>query len=167
MIVPGSDGTYLSCPVRIVGASMQDPAPSAKRPVRSWLSARAERAVQRRTVFSFLVGITVTTALVTGLVAHLIDRADFPSFGIGIWWAIVTLGTVGYGDVVPHTGWGRVLGGAVIIFGVTFIAFLVAIVTSMLVDAHRPEEEEKHQELQALLRSIDARLEAIESRLAD
>jgi voltage-gated potassium channel len=53
--------------------------------------------------------VTAFTAVVTGLVAHLIDRKDFPSFGIGVWWAIVTLGTVGYGDLVPHTGWGRFL----------------------------------------------------------
>ena len=65
------------------------------------------------------------------LIAHLIDRKDFPTFGIAVWWAIVTLGTVGYGDVVPHTAWGRVLGGVVIVCGVTFISFLVAIVTSL------------------------------------
>jgi len=122
----------------------------------------ASRAVQRRRVFTFLVAITATTAVVTGLIAHVIDRTDFPTFGIGVWWAVVTLGTVGYGDVVPHTGWGRFLGGVTIIFGVTFISFLVAIVTSMLVDANRPAEE---KEMHALLRSIDARLAAIESRL--
>ena len=122
----------------------------------------ASRAVQRRRVFTFLVAITATTAVVTGLIAHVIDRTDFPTFGIGVWWAVVTLGTVGYGDVVPHTGWGRFLGGVTIIFGVTFISFLVAIVTSMLVDANRPAEE---KEMHDLLRSIDARLEAIESRL--
>jgi hypothetical protein len=35
---------------------------------------------------------------------------------------MVTIGTVGYGDIVPHTGWGRVLGAVVIV--VTFISFL-------------------------------------------
>jgi len=37
---------------------------------------------------------------------------------------MVTIGTVGYGDIVPHTGWGRVLGAVVIVVGVTFISFL-------------------------------------------
>ena len=52
--------------------------------------------------------------------------SDFPTFGTGVWWAIVTLATVGYGDVVPHTAWGRVLGAVVILIGVTFLSFLTA-----------------------------------------
>jgi len=87
-------------------------------------------AVENRRVFPYLIGVTALTAVATGLVAHLIDRKDFPTFGIGVWWAVVTLGTVGYGDVVPHTAWGRLLGSVVIVCGVTFISFLIAIVTS-------------------------------------
>jgi voltage-gated potassium channel len=133
------------------------------------MTRRAQIAVQRRRVFAYLVGATGTIAVLTGLIAHLIDRKDFPTFGIGVWWSIVTLGTVGYGDVVPHTAWGRVLGGFVIVFGVTFISFLVAIVTSLFVDASRADEQDtrdaQHAEIQGLLRDIDARLGAIESRL--
>jgi voltage-gated potassium channel len=138
-------------------------------PVRSWLTRRARIAVQRRRVFLYLVGATGAIAVVTGLIAHLIARKDFPTFGIGVWWSIVTLGTVGYGDVVPHTAWGRVLGGFVIVVGVTFISFLVAIVTSLFVDVSRADDQDtraaQHAETQALLRSIDARLTAIESQL--
>ena len=136
--------------------------------VRGRLMRRAATAVDNRTVFGYLVGVTATVAVATGLIAHVIDRADFPTFGIGVWWSIVTLGTVGYGDVVPHTAWGRVLGGTVIVLGVTFISFLIAIVTSMLVDANRGEiedaEDAKYRETQALLRSIDERLAALEQR---
>ena len=75
-----------------------------------------------------------------------------------VWWSIVTLATVGYGDVVPHTAWGRVLGGFVIVFGVTFLSFLVAIVTSLFVDANRADDKDErnaqHQENQALLRDL-------------
>jgi voltage-gated potassium channel len=123
-------------------------------------------AVSNRRVFPYLVGVIAVTSLVTGLIAHLIDRKDFPSFGIGIWWAVVTLGTVGYGDVVPHTTWGRVLGGVVIVCGVTFISFLIAIVTSLFIDAGRDAEREaneaRHAEVTYLLRQLDARLGALE-----
>ena len=102
--------------------------------LQSRLRNRAMRAVSNRRVFPYLVGVIACTSVLTGLIAHLIDRKDFPSFGIGVWWATVTLGTVGYGDVVPHTTWGRVLGGAVIVCGVTFISFLIAIVTSLFID---------------------------------
>jgi voltage-gated potassium channel len=123
-------------------------------------------AVENRRVFPYLVGVTALTAILTGVIAHVIDRKDFPSFGVGVWWAIVTLGTVGYGDVVPHTAWGRVLGGVVIICGVTFLSFLIAIVTSLFIDAHRASEEEatraRHDQLLELLRTMDARLSALE-----
>src|SRR5262245_2107429 len=125
-------------------------------------------AVANRRVFPYLVAVTALTGVVTGLVAHLIDRKDFPTFGVGVWWAIVTLGTVGYGDVVPHTAWGRVLGGVVIVSGVTFLSFLIAIVTSLFVDANREAQEEelqaRHDELLGLLQTLDTRLAAIEQR---
>jgi voltage-gated potassium channel len=120
-------------------------------------------------VFLYLVSVTAVIAITTGLVAHLIDRKDFPTFGIGVWWSVVTLGTVGYGDVVPHTAWGRVLGGFVIVFGVTFISFLVAIVTSLFVDASRADDKDardaQHEQTQALLGDIGNRLTAIEASL--
>jgi voltage-gated potassium channel Kch len=137
--------------------------------VGSRLARRARIAVQKRRVFAYLVSVTAAIAVLTGLIAHLIDRKDFPSFGIGVWWSIVTLGTVGYGDVVPHTAWGRVLGGFVIVFGVTFISFLVAIVTSLFVEANRADDKDtrdaQHEETQVLLREIAARLRAVEARL--
>jgi hypothetical protein len=60
-------------------------------------------AVENRRVFPYLVAVTALTGVVTGLVAHVTDRKDFPTFGVGVWRAIVALGTGGYGDVVPHT----------------------------------------------------------------
>ena len=131
------------------------------------------RAVASRRVFPYLAVMTVALGLLAGFVVTLVDRKDFPTFGTGVWWAIVTLGTVGYGDVVPHTAWGRVLGGAVIVIGVTFIAFLTATVTSYFVSA---EDEESRiashdeivggiAELVEALASIDGRLAAIEAKL--
>ena len=122
--------------------SMSVPENTARRPLPVAPAYRAMLAVSNRRVFPYLVGVIAFTSVATGLIAHLIDRKDFPSFGIGVWWAVVTLGTVGYGDVVPHTAWGRVLGGIVIVCGVTFISFLIAIVTSLFSDASRDAERE-------------------------
>ena len=88
---------------------------------RSSTRARTQRAVVNRRVFPFLALTTLIVALVAGFVVTVIDKQDFPDYGTAVWWAIVTLGTVGYGDVVPHTGWGRVVGSVVIIVGVTFM----------------------------------------------
>jgi len=124
-------------------------------------------------VLTFLIVAITVLAVVTGVVARLIDRRDFHSFGDGIWWSIVTLGTVGYGDIVPHTTWGRVLGSIVIVCGVTFIAFLTATVTSLFVTVDQQEalakvhelREESDEDTRAALRAIDERLAAIDSKL--
>src|SRR4249919_1903954 len=67
------------------------------------LHARARRAASSGHVIPYLAGSIAVTAILTGFVSTLVDRRDFPTFGDGIWWAIVTLGTVGYGGIVPHT----------------------------------------------------------------
>src|SRR5262245_7417183 len=115
----------------------------------------------------------VVVALLAGLVVTIIDKEDFPNYGTAVWWAIVTLATVGYGDVVPHTGWGRVVGSVVIIFGVTFIAFLTAVVTSLFVEAEQEEHRQRvdesqraaHDETLRLLQDVSDRLSVVESTL--
>ena len=130
------------------------------------LAEQTRRAVARRRIFPFLLMVTTALALLAGFIVTLVDRDDFPTFGTGLWWAIVTLATVGYGDVVPHTAWGRVIGSVVILIGVTFIAFLTAIVTSYFVSADQAEAEERErQRTDALLEATES-LRRIEQRLA-
>lgn len=126
-----------------------------------------------RRVFPYLAAATAALAGIVGVVVRAVDPKDFHSVGEGIWWAIVTLATVGYGDVVPTTPWGRVIGSIVIVFGVTFLAFLTATVTSLFVSSEqevaaereREERAKSAEETRALLRRLDDRLSAIESRL--
>src|SRR5438094_7002029 len=132
---------------------------------------RTKRAVANRRIFPFLLLATAGLGLLSGFVVTVVDHKDFPSFGTGVWWAIVTLGTVGYGDVVPHTAWGRLVGSVVIIVGVTFISFLIATVTSYFVAAEEADAAEEANaaraaraaEAAATLRRIEERLAAIEA----
>jgi len=95
--------------------------------------ARTERAIVKGRVLPYLAGTSLVMAMAAAAAIRIVDRADFPTYGDGLWWAVVTLGTVGYGDLVPHNAWGRVVGGLVILFGVTAIAMLISIVTSYFV----------------------------------
>jgi voltage-gated potassium channel len=155
--------------------TVEPPSPAAPDPPeRSGISERilerftrrAERAIARRRIFRYLAGAMLVLALAAGVLARLVAPRDFESLGDALWWALVTVATVGYGDVVPTTGWGRVIGSAVIVMGVTFLAILTATVTSYLIAA---EEDLRDQggddETQALLREVLDRLEAVEDKL--
>jgi voltage-gated potassium channel len=147
--------------------------PGRERHPRLSIHGRAQRAAASGRIIPYLAGAIASLAIVTGFIATLVDRKDFPTFGDGIWWAIVTLGTVGYGDIVPHTAWGRVLGSVVIVFGVTFISVLFATVTAFFIATEQEEEVASAQELsntqqaetQELLRELASRLTTIEAQL--
>ena len=127
------------------------------------------RGVGKRGAFPYLVLATGTLAVGAGVLARLTDKDDFHSYGDAIWWALVTLTTVGYGDIVPQTAWGRVIGGFVMLLGITFISFLTATVTSLFISSEDDTREARtlarEQEYSAALKRIEDRLAAIESRL--
>jgi len=58
----------------------------------------------------------------------------FRTIGDALWWLIVTIPTVGYGDVVPRTAVGRLLGAVVIVLGVAFYAIISGQIVSFLID---------------------------------
>jgi voltage-gated potassium channel len=68
----------------------------------------------------------------------------FGSIARAMWWAIVTLTTVGYGDVYPETGWGRVAAGLVALAGIG----IVALPTGILASAFAEEFRERHEAAQ-------------------
>ncbi|MFD1736470.1 potassium channel family protein [Bacillus salitolerans] len=58
-----------------------------------------------------------------GAIIHVVEPDNFPSYFDGIWWAIVTVSTVGYGDFSPSTYIGRIFGMLLILVGVGFMTF--------------------------------------------
>jgi voltage-gated potassium channel len=139
----------------------------------SRLDRRARAAVANRRAFPYVALVTAVVGFGIGVTVKLVAPEDFQSYEDGIWWAIVTLGTVGYGDIVPTTTWGRILGAFVIVIGVTFLSFLTATVTSLFVSNEQASKDAQRDALQkadwdaviAELRQIDERLTAIETKL--
>jgi voltage-gated potassium channel len=146
---------------------------AAPRTMGSRLERSIGRAISRRRIFPYLAAVTLGLALLSGFVMTLVDDKDFPTYGNGVWWAIVTLATVGYGDFVPTTPAGRLVGSAVILLGVTFLAFLTATVTSYFVSSEQErakaneleQREAADKELRELLQRLESRLAAIEEHL--
>jgi len=152
---------------------MNEQQPKRKEGVEGRIRRRSGKAVASRRVFGYLAGATAIIGIAAGVLVTIIDHQDFATVGDGMWWAIVTLGTVGYGDIVPHTAWGRVVGSVVIVVGVTFLSFLTATVTSMFVSADQDERtataaaerSSREAETQAMLRQLLEHNAAIEAKL--
>ena len=69
----------------------------------------------------------------------LIDHENFPSVGLGLWWAVQTVTTVGYGDYVPRNVAGRIVATLVMIGGIGFVTVITAAITSGFVARSRQE----------------------------
>lgn len=72
-----------------------------------------------------LLMIVLVTMIFFGMIIHFIEPVQFPTAFDGIWWAFVTAATVGYGDYVPLTTTGRIIGILLILTGGGLIAFYI------------------------------------------
>ena len=90
----------------------------------------------RRKIGVFLLSV-LTLLVIIGSLMYLIEGEEngFSDIPTSIYWAVVTLTTVGYGDISPKTPVGRVVAGAVMILGYSIIAVPTGIVTAELTRA--------------------------------
>lgn len=80
-----------------------------------------------------LISIMSGLILSFGTIAHFLEPQTFPTFFDGIWWAIVTTFTVGYGDFVPQTYIGRIAAIILILLGTAFGSYyMISFATEML-----------------------------------
>lgn len=93
---------------------------------------------ERRDELLITVMMTALVLLVASILMYYIEgeaQSDkFPNILSSLWWAVVTLTTIGYGDVVPVTGWGRLLSGLVAVMGIGLVAVPTGIVSSGFIE---------------------------------
>lgn len=114
-----------------------------------------ERLTLLRAVATVLV-IAVVLVLVAGALVRIVEPGTFPTLGLAYWWAVETVTTVGYGDVVPEDPPGRIVGTLLMLTGLALIPTLTSVIVSTLLAKHRREEQER---LELLLKQIEDRLE--------
>jgi voltage-gated potassium channel len=124
------------------------------------IAIRLERKIMSRQGFRYLALATAFLVVVAGAVISVVDSTDIPDVGTGIWWAIVTVTTVGYGDVVPHNASGRVVGAMLMLLGIGFISLLTATIASTFV-ASDEEQDQRLDELIETVRRIEQRIEQL------
>ena len=100
------------------------------------LATAMKASLRKITVF---LGTVLTMVLIVGAMMYLIEGEEngFSSIPQSIYWAIVTMTTVGYGDLAPQTLLGKLLASAVMIMGYGIIAVPTGIVTVELAGARR------------------------------
>jgi len=101
----------------------------------------ALKASRHRILVFLLAMLTLSTIL--GTVMYLVESADagFTSIPRSIYWAIITLTTVGYGDIAPVTPLGQFIASIVMIMGYAILAVPTGIVTSELIKPQDNKEE--------------------------
>lgn len=129
--------------------------------------ARLSRNI-RKLLSLHQLGATLVIAFVTMVLGGVIVSRIDPTIGTvwdGMWWAWVTMATVGYGDVVPHSAAGRLFASLLILFGVVLLSLLTANLSAFLIGGDVEKVEKEEQEADRLLKEISARLERIERQL--
>jgi voltage-gated potassium channel len=103
---------------------------SISRPER-WLDRRLGRKGMRPRDAAYMIGaFRAITVVVFGVLERLIDPKTFHSVWLGMWWAIETVTTVGYRDVVPSQTAGKVIGGFLMLGGLSLLSVVTAAITS-------------------------------------
>jgi len=133
---------------------------------------RVESILKHHSLFRVLIAVVVTLLLGAWLVLLFEDKAkgsnihDYPD---ALWWAIVTVTTVGYGDRFPVTEGGRVVAVILMLVGIGLIGVLTATVASVFIKEHTDDNKEEfkkgHADLGQQLSVISDRLADVERRL--
>jgi voltage-gated potassium channel len=118
-----------------------------------------------RNAASVIVAATTFVTLAAAVAMRVFNAKEFPHLGGALWWSVQTVTTVGYGDLVPHSVFGRILAAVVMLEGIAFLAIITAAITSTFVAR---AERELHPEQAILGQRLDEfteRLDRIEQLL--
>lgn len=137
------------------------------------LEQRLDRVVARaaspRGAAVVIATVSTSITVAAGILMTVADRKGFPSIGSGLWWAVQTVTTVGYGDHVPTTVAGRLVAAVVMLVGIGFLTVITAAITSTFVSRSRREQtlSGPSSPTEEQLRQIARRLERIEAALTN
>ena len=127
-----------------------------------------------RTAAGVIVTATAIVVVGGGLLMWVLDHDEYPNIWVGMWWALQTVTTVGYGDVTPRNTSGRIIASFVMLEGIAFLTIIIAAITSTFVaraaeereEAEEAGEERGEQRIEAKLDELTVRLDRLETQLS-
>jgi voltage-gated potassium channel len=147
---------------------------SGDRPVKVPLTARLllRESFTARRAAGIIAGFTVSITVAGGILERVIDHREFPTIGKGLWFALQTVTTVGYGDVTPKQTDGRFIAAVVMLAGIGFLAVITASVTASLIESSRRryaaqsdlDDARRLEDLSERLARIEAALDRLAPR---
>jgi voltage-gated potassium channel len=144
----------------------------------TWIERRLTRFLAEpptvRNAARTIVGITTVVVVGSGILIRVVDHEEYPNVWVGMWWALQTVTTVGYGDVTPRELSGRLVGSVVLLYAIAFLAVVTAAVTSVFVARATRELAGRHLDesrelvtVEEQLAEVVQRLDRIETALGD
>jgi voltage-gated potassium channel Kch len=146
------------------GADSEAEAQPAKVPLTARLLLRESLTARRAA--SIIAAFTLLVTVAGGILERVFDHREFPTIGRGLWFALQTVTTVGYGDVTPKYTVGRLIGAVVMLTGLGFLAVITASVTASLIESSRRRFAESEADTSRRMEEVVERLIRIEALLA-
>lgn len=112
-----------------------------------------------------IIGVAIVLVLCAGLLERIVEPETFTSLGLAYWWAVMTVTTVGYGDIVPVSPEGRIVATLLMLVGFSLIPTLSSLVVSILIGkrtrAQQEQLDRQGKEHADALGRIEARLDQL------
>ncbi|MEE4200842.1 ion transporter [Erythrobacter sp.] len=128
-------------------------------------NAIADRADDLIVTMALAFVFVLTGATLLYIVEGAIQPDEFGSIPRALWWAVITLTTVGYGDAYPVTVLGKIIGGGLALSGIAFVAMPTGIIAAAFSDAMHRRRDLKIQEMREHLERLDEIDEKVVAKL--
>ena len=102
-------------------------------PLERQVSRFLRKPVSVRSAAGVIVSSTALIVVLSGLLMRMLDHKEYPNIFIGMWWAVQTVTTVGYGDVTPKSVAGRLVASFVMLEAIALVAIVTAAITSTFI----------------------------------
>jgi len=114
-----------------------------------------------------IAAATLVITLVSGVAMRIVDGDEFPTVGLGLWWAAQTVTSVGYGDVVPEALGGRIVAVIVMLNAIALLTVVTGAITAALLESRRRLPAREADGVEARLDEISDRLARLEDALRE